>query len=113
MPNAHLVERLTAVQDALLALHRGGGPLSSSSKGREREHFIGEFLRKVLPPVHRFGSGDIIDSAGQKSGQADIVVEHPLLPSLPHPGGKVRMYLAESVAAVIEVKSDLSSQWGK
>jgi hypothetical protein len=111
MPNQHLIERLAAIQDALLALHRGGGPMSSSTKGREREHFIHQFLEQVLPPVHRFGSGDIIDSSGNRSGQADIVIEHPRLPSLPHPGGKERLYLAESVAAVIEVKSDISSQW--
>jgi hypothetical protein len=111
MPNPHLLERLAAVQETLLALYRGGRPMSSSTKGREREHFVHEFLEQVLPPVHRFGSGDIIDSLGQKSGQADIVIEHPLLPSLPQPGGKERLYLAESVAAVVEVKSDLSTQW--
>src|SRR5262249_49094612 len=32
-------------------------------------------------------------------------------PSLPQISGKERLYLAESVAAVIEVKSNLSSQW--
>jgi hypothetical protein len=33
------------------------------------------------------------------------------LPSLPQVAGRERLYLAESVAAVIEVKSDLCSQW--
>jgi hypothetical protein len=111
MPNPHLLERLAAVQAVLLGIHRGGGPMSSSTKGREREHFIHEFLEQVLPPLHRFGSGDITDSAGQRSGQCDIVIEHPLLPSLPLVGGKERLYLAEGVAAVIEVKSDIASQW--
>jgi hypothetical protein len=111
MPNPHLLERIAAVQDTLLALYRGGKPMSSATKGREREYFIHEFLEQILPPVHRFGSGDIIDSHGHKTGQVDIVIEHPFLPSLPQPGGKERLYLAESVAAVIEVKSDLSSQW--
>jgi hypothetical protein len=111
MPNRHLIERLAAVQDTLLALYRGGKPMSSATKGREREYFIHEFLEQILPPVHRFGSGDIIDSHGHKTGQIDIVIEHPFLPSLPQLGGRERLYLAESVAAVIEVKSDLSSQW--
>jgi hypothetical protein len=111
MPNPHLLERLAAVQDALLAIHRGGGPMSSSTKGREREHFIHKFLEQVLPPLHRFGAGDITDSAGHRTGQCDIVIEHPLLPSLPQVGGEERLYLAEGVAAVIEVKSDLASQW--
>jgi hypothetical protein len=85
--------------------------MSASTKGKEREHFIHKFLEQVLPPPHRFGSGDITDSLGQRSGQVDIVIEHPLLPSLPQIGGEERLYLAESVAAVIEIKSDLSSQW--
>jgi hypothetical protein len=56
--------------------------MSSATKGREREHFIHQFLEQVLPPVHRFGSGDIIDAVEQRSGQVDVVIEHPLLPRL-------------------------------
>src|SRR5262245_1892719 len=111
MPNPHLLSRLEAVQNMLLSLHRGGAMMSAATKGREREHFVHEFLEQVLPPLHRAGSGDITDSLGQRSGQADIVIEHPLLPSLRQIGGRERLYLAESVAAVIEVKSNLSSQW--
>jgi hypothetical protein len=104
VPNPHLLERIAAVQDTLFALYRGGKPMSSATKGREREYFVHEFLEQILPPVHRFGSGDVIDSHGHTTGQVDIVIEHPFLPSLPQPGGKERLYLAESVAAVIEVK---------
>jgi len=111
MPNPHLFERLKATQETLLALHRGGAMMSSATKGREREHFIHQFLEQVLPPLHRFGTGDFIDSSGQRSGQVDIVIEHLLLPSLPQVSGSERLYLAESVAAVLEIKSNLSSQW--
>jgi hypothetical protein len=111
VPNPHLLERLEAVQRSLLALYGGGRPMSPATKGRERETFIHEFLEKAMPPIYRFGSGDIIDSAGQRTGQIDIVIEYPLLPSLPQVAGKERLYFAESVAAVIEVKSDLCSQW--
>ena len=44
--------------------------------------------------------------------QLDVVVELPFLPSLPIVGNtSSRLYLAESVAAVIEVKSNIASQW--
>ena len=86
--------------------------MSSAAKGEERAAFIGEYLSKVLPPIYRFGSGDVTDSNGEKSGQLDIVIEYPFFPSLPSGGGgQTRLYLAESIAAVIEVKSDLSNQW--
>jgi hypothetical protein len=38
-------------------------------------------------------------------------VEYPFLPSFPMPGSHDRLVLAESVLAVIEVKSDLVAQW--
>jgi hypothetical protein len=88
--------------------------MSSSSKGTERESFIDEFLSKVLPPVYRFGTGDATDTTGNKSGQLDVVIEYPFSPTLPSVGsGQSRLYLAEGVAAVVEVKSDVSSQWGQ
>ncbi len=39
-----------------------------------------------------------------------MVVEYPFLPSLTLQGHS-RLYLAEGVAAVIEVKSNISNQW--
>ena len=70
-----------------------------------------EFLAKVFPPPYRFGSGAIVDSTGAQSGQLDIVVEFPFLPSFPTPGAPDRLYLIESVGAAIEVKSNLQTQW--
>lgn len=111
MFNRYVYERLAGIQDMLIAAHKGGGALSSATKGGEREHFIDSFLSQVLPPPYRFGSGDATDQNGNKSGQLDVVVEYPFLPSLPLVGGTNRLYLAEGIAAVIEVKSDLSGQW--
>src|SRR5262249_15059013 len=67
----------------------------------------------VLPPTFRFGTGDATDEGGHRSGQLDVVVEFPFGPSLPSIGGSTRLYLAESIAAVVEVKSSLPSQWGE
>lgn len=111
MQNVHVMERLAGIQSSLIALHKASSTLSSASKGTEREHFVGSFLEEVLPPPFRFGTGDITDTTGNKSGQVDVVVEYPFLPSLPTGKGSPRLYLAEGVAAAIEVKSDVAAQW--
>ncbi len=112
MPNQFLASRLSGLQRMLIGLHEANASMSSASKGSEREQFIGEFLTKVLSPIYRFGTGDATDSLGNKSGQLDVVIEHPFSPTLPIVGqGQNRLYLAEGVAAVIEVKSNLASQW--
>lgn len=110
--NADLMQRLEGIREILVAQYRGGTHMSSASKGLEREIFVNEFLLKVFPPNTRFGTGDIIDANGSRSGQMDIVVEMSFHPSFPLcAGGAVRLYLAEGVAAVLEVKSNLASKW--
>lgn len=114
MPNELISERLAGIQKMLIGAHQAGGPLSSASKGAEREHFIDAFLSQVFPPPFRFGRGDITDAGGRRSGQIDVVVEYPFLPSLPVVGqASTRLYLAEGVAAAIEVKSDIAGQWNE
>jgi hypothetical protein len=108
MPLKSRLEGITAI---LLAHHRASALLPSASKGADREVLVREFLAQIYPPQFRFGSGAIVDSTGKMSGQLDIVIEFPFLPSFPAPGGNDRLYLAESVGVVIEVKSNLSSQW--
>lgn len=97
-----------------MAAHEAGLSMSNSSKGAEREAFISNFLERVFPPIFRFGRGDAIDREGNRSGQLDVVIEYPFGISLPAVGSSdVRLYPAESIAAVIEVKSNLASQWGE
>ncbi|MCJ2530716.1 MAG: hypothetical protein LN413_00140 [Candidatus Thermoplasmatota archaeon] len=111
MVNQHLVDTLTGIQRILIAVHMASSSVSSASRGRERETFVHEFLSKVLPTPYRFGTGDAMDLAGYRTGQLDVVVEHPNGPSLPLSAtGTTRLYMAESVAAVLEVKSDVSAQ---
>lgn len=114
MPNEHIRQRLRGLQTILTGVHQSSVSMSSASKGTEREAFVDQFLSNVLPPIFRFGSGDATDSKGQKSGQLDVVVEYPFAPSLPIIGSaQTRLYLAEAVAAVIEVKSNISNQWNE
>jgi len=105
--------RLDGIRTILMAHRDAGASLPSAAKGAERETLVREFFARVFPPQFRFGSGAIIDSAGARSGQVDIVVEFPLLPSFPTPGADERLYLADSASIAIEVKSDLSSQWNQ
>lgn len=109
--NTHIQNRLLGIQQTLIAHHLGGAGLPNAVIGNERETLIREFLSKVFPGQFRFGTGAITDSQNRISGQADVVIELPFEPSFPMPTTSDRLYLAESVGAVIEVKSNLSTQW--
>jgi hypothetical protein len=109
--NQLIYDRLESMRVSLLAAHAGGKTANSATKGSERETFVRNFLTHVIPPAFRISSGDITDATGKRSGQLDLVIEYPFVPSMPLPMGDQRVYLAEGVAAVIEVKSNLASQW--
>lgn len=112
MPNPHVLQRLYEFLNMLRAVDAGGKTLSSASKGAERESFIRHVLSNVIAPPFRIGSGDITDASGHRSGQSDVVIEYGNSISFPLPFPDApRLYLAEGVCAVIEIKSDLSSQW--
>jgi hypothetical protein len=66
--------------------------------------------RRMATRLQR-GSRIPLDSSGASSGQLDVVVEFPFLPSFPAPGSDERLYLADSVAFVVEIKSNLAKQW--
>jgi hypothetical protein len=115
--NRHIASRLSGIHGVLCSAFEAGASLSSSSKGYEREIFISFFLSEVLPPIYRFGTGDITDALmngnpSRRSGQIDIVIEMPWAPSFPMPvGAGARLYPSEAVGTAIEVKSNLSTQW--
>ena len=95
-----------------MAHHKGGSGMPNASNGSDREYFVSEFLSKILPSDLKFASGAIIDSFSvERSGQIDLAVLMPTTPSLPMPGGEERLMLAEGVAAAIEIKSNLSTDW--
>jgi hypothetical protein len=107
MINDHLRARLEGILSVLKAQGNASGSLANASKDYEREIFVQALLKDLFPPQFRLGTGTIIDSKGTPSGQIDIAIELPNVPSFPIPPGVARIYLAEGVAAVIEVKSDL------
>jgi Domain of unknown function (DUF6602) len=112
--NARVIDRLAAIQSILIAAHKGGGGLASALIGGERESFINLVLSNVIAPPFRIGTGEITDHSGKLCGQADIVIEYSNSMSFPLlQGNQSRLYLAESVCCVIEVKSNLSAQWSE
>lgn len=116
MANTLVLKRLTSIQQTLNAAYDASQELSekqSAIKGTEREIFVASFLREMFPPQFRFGSGVITDANENTTGQLDIVIELPFAPSFTLGNGAPRVYLADTVGAVIEVKSDLSDQWSE
>jgi len=81
-------------------------------RGTPREAFIRKFLQSHLTELIGFGTGEIIDSNSQprqQRNQIDIVLYKKNFPKLDF-GGGISGFLAESVAATIEVKSLLTQQ---
>jgi hypothetical protein len=115
MPNNYVLQRLAGIQGILVGVQQASASLTAASRGQERAAFIDSFLAQVLPPIYRFGNGDCTDVTGNRSGQLDVVVEYPFSPSLPSvaSASPTRLYLAEAVAAVIEVKSNIAAQWNE
>lgn len=117
--NPLIASRLSGIHSVLCSAFEAGALLSSSSKGYERETFISLFLSEVLPPIYRFGTGDITDALmngdpSRRSGQIDIVIEMPWAPSFPMlVRAGARLYPSEAVGTAIEVKSNLSAQWNE
>lgn len=79
-----------------------------ASRGSIRENFIREFLMPNLPKNINVVSGEIIDSAGSRSGQIDCILVDSSLPIVHLGSTNHLLVLAEAVVATIEVKSSLN-----
>lgn len=76
-------------------------------KGIAREQILSEFLRKYLPHQWGLGSGKIVDSLGNESGECDIVIYDRSSLPVTTIGTSVNIFPVEAVKYVIEVKSTL------
>lgn len=81
---------------------------ASRNVGDNREIFINNFLHHSLPPKLSVRNGEVWDKNGQKTGQLDTLIIRNDAPSLDYGGRNV--YLAEGVFAVIEIKSNLTTE---
>lgn len=104
---------MDSVEEHLLAISRVPANSGHSlHKGTPREAFIREYLESHLSQNLAIGTGEIIDStsqAGESRNQIDIVLYRRNYPRLAF-GGGIHAFLAESVVAIIEVKSTLTSE---
>lgn len=75
--------------------------------GDNRERGVELFLREHLPPAFKvYRGGKVIDTFGQESNQADIIVCNSYIPQLVTENKT--LYFVEGVMGVIECKSFLS-----
>lgn len=105
-----LKNSIETLVESLMLGYKQSRKYPSTVIGSERELLIEALLKRALPNNIRYGSGVIMDSRGHKTGQVDIVLECQNSFSLPITSGKQRLYFADTVAAAIEVKSDLNKQ---
>lgn len=77
-------------------------------KGAGREALINQFLKSSLPSQVEFYTGEILDKNDLKSGQIDIIVQAFTSPKI-HLLNDLKIALSDSVIAIIEVKSNLTT----
>jgi hypothetical protein len=105
-----LKHKLENIHSALMQAHTDSISYAPSITGAEREIINRSLLSLILSPAYRVGTGTIIDKNGRDSGQVDIVIEQPFSLSFPINSEHNRLFLAPSVCAAFEVKSNLSTQ---
>lgn len=107
MERAKLYSYFDKKAEELLAKHKTSSEQKAPKNiGDNREFFVNDFIKTVLPSMLSIKSGEVWDRTGFKTGQMDIIIIRDDAPSLDF-GGK-NAYLAEGVFAVIEVKSNLT-----
>lgn len=76
--------------------------------GSSREEVVREFLRSYLPRKFEIGAGFAFDAQGNLSRQLDVVISDASCPKFEN-SGKKRLFPCETVSAVGQVKSSLTS----
>lgn len=84
------------------------GTRHSCSAGKLWERFLQEFLSPHLPGRLQVVSGEIIDSAGSRSGQLDCIITDKSVPFIYLGSTDHVQVLAEGTLAAIEVKTNLT-----
>lgn len=80
-----------------------------TNRGTNAEEVVRQFLRQFLPPYHRIGHGQVIDTRGNASRQVDVLITNeyqPFLNDLAIPS----VFIIEGIACAGEVKSELDGK---
>jgi Domain of unknown function (DUF6602) len=75
------------------------------ARGANREELLRDHLASRLPRRFQVGTGLIVDSAGQSSGQHDVVIADALYTPMILPLAPNGAYPIESIHCVVEVRS--------
>ncbi len=109
MPARTFDQLLADAEDQLwVGFRRASRKKHRGSRGASREDALASFLSERLPARFAVTTGEAIDAGERRSGQLDIVVYDRNLtaPLLAEPSGD--LLPAESLLAVVEVKSKLT-----
>jgi hypothetical protein len=80
----------------------------NGAAGSNRESLIAEALKVSLPDAYCIDTGLITSGEGKFSNQADLVITDNILNTPFYPNVQNRIFLVESVYALIEVKTSLN-----
>lgn len=104
-----LNDHFARIRNSLLAKAEEAGILRhSGSKGSARELIVSEFLESALPREFDFVTGEITAPDGRRSGQLDVMLLPRSAPMFRLVPG-VSLGLLYAIAAIVEVKSNLST----
>lgn len=109
MSEDRLAQIVRATADELTAaFHKAAAVQHQGQKGAAREDPVLNFVQgRLTGNVRAVGSSEVIDSTGATSKQQDIIIVDPSTPPF-FSADKHRVYPAECVQGVIEVKSQLT-----
>lgn len=106
----HTISIIRDVIDRAKDLQHGEGQELNLFKGELKELFVAGILKRFLPRHLGIGSGTVINAAGSRSLQTDIIIyDNRILPPFiqeQHLG----VYPAESVIGTLEIKTTLTAQ---
>lgn len=98
-------KRLAATFEA----RRHGGK-HRGEQGLRNEQVLIDYLREQLPPKYGVGRGEVVDSQGGVARQCDVVIYDALHAPMLQGRGPSRVFPAECVYAVIELKPLLNTE---
>lgn len=78
--------------------------------GAAREEIIRQFLREYLPKRFEISTGFVFDCHGRVSEQQDIIIANSFVSPRFEVAGGTRFYPVESVVAVGQIKSEMTSK---
>lgn len=111
-PSKHKIDKLLhGLQDAMQAAFKAAEAYRHQGiRGQARETSLVDFLNRTLPDKFRAISGEVVDAAGQTSGQIDVIIFDASV-NMPFPRfheDDPYILPAEALLATIEVKSRLT-----